>query len=612
MLEFIRNHVGGLVGLLIIGALSFVFAVSFGQQSQGWGRGAGDDTAITVDGVEISMATLDYAINMNTNRDLSQDSPEYASLRQQVAKGLVERQLLLNMAKKAGISASTEEAQENVIKGEFYITRPISTIATQLGFQTMYSALTPDRVKAILVKDGHRAMLGSFVDPKGKFDVKTFNNVIRYRLNYKEPDFVEEQRKEIVAQRMRMLLLSGIAVPEREIREKYQRENDTVSLSYIKLAPALYAGNMDGDSKALGKWIEENKDKIKQYYETNKFKYTNVEKTARARHILIKVDEDADEAIQNAARAKADALLAEANAGEDFAKLATENSEDPGSATKGGDLGYNPRGVMVPEFDKVMFALKPGEISDVVKTQFGYHIIKLEDIREGTVSLEDATDEIARKLFQENRGKELVSKTADALFAKLKTGADINELLPGNAKDKAIAAPEDTAEDAEVDEEEATEAPTTEAAGATDIKIPAGLNLMVQSTSPFNKTQALIPGIGKSEELVNAAFALTDEKPAGDKVYVVNDNYFIVQLKERKQPTDEDYKTKKVEIESELLASKVLTWTNDRITSVLDKALKDGKIESIVPIPSSLAKKEEKSPAGTATVTPKKTEKSAN
>jgi peptidyl-prolyl cis-trans isomerase D len=589
MLEFIRNHVGGLVGLLIIGALSFVFAVSFGQQSQGWGRGAGDDTAITVDGVDLSMATLEYAINMNTNRDIAKDSPEYASLRQQAAKGLIERQLLLTMAEKAGISASTDEAQENIIKGEFFITRPISTIVTQLGFQRMYGELSPDRVVSILVKDGHRAMLGRFVDAKGKFDVKSFNNVVRYQLNYKEPAFVEEQRLEIIAQRMRTLLLSGIEVTEAAVKEAYQSENDTVSLSYIKFAPALYAGNLDSESDELTRWTQANADKIKQYYETNKFKYTNVEKSARARHILIKVDEDADEETQNAAKAKAEALLAQIKAGADFAKLAAENSEDPGSAKKGGDLGYNPRGVMVPEFDEAMFSMKPGDVSDLVRTQFGYHIIKLEGFREGTISLADATDEIARKLFQENRGKDVMSKLAEKMLAKMNSGADISELISESGNTGSTDLGDGTTDEGDTERED------KEVVAAKDgVNIPEGVHLTVQATSPFNRTEAFIPGIGKSEELVKAAFSMTRDAPTGGKVFAVNDNYYVVQLKERKEPSDKDYEEQKTEIENRLLAAKIITWMNDRVSSILTSAMEAGQIKSVIPLPSTLARNEVK------------------
>ncbi|MBN2670871.1 MAG: peptidylprolyl isomerase [Deltaproteobacteria bacterium] len=585
MLEYIRNHVGGLVGLLIIGALSFVFAVSFGQQSQGWGKSSGDDTAIVVDGVEISQATLNYALNMNVDREISQESPEYAALRQQVAKGLVERQLLLNMAQKAGVSASTEEAQENIINGEFFITRPISAIVTQLGFQLQFSSISPDRIVSIMVKDGHRASLGRFVDAEGKFDTKTFDNVIKYRLNFKEPAFVEEQRLEIIAQRMRTLLIGGIAVSENELKDTYNRENDTAKLSYIKLAPALIAGNLDDNSEELSSWIQENQDAIKQYYETNKFKYSNVEKSARARHILIKAGEDADEEAKAAAKAKAESLLARAEAGEDFAALARENSEDPGSATKGGDLGFNPRGVMVPAFDDAMFSLEPGQLSSVVETEFGYHVIKLETFREGTISLEDATEEIARKLYQENRGKEVAKKTADKLLAKLKAGTDINSLLK-----EENTAETDSADTATTDAPVVDASPMGEENEALDL--PEGMNLFVQTTPAFSKAQSMIPGIGESEELVNTAFSLTMDAPKADKIFVVNNNYFVVQLAERKTPSSEDFDAQKEEIRSKLLSTKVVTWMNDRTTSLLDKAIRDGKIDSIIPIQSTAASKE--------------------
>ncbi len=90
---------------------------------------------------------------------------------------------------------------------------------------------------------------------------------------------------------------------------------------------------------------------------------------------------DQDAALNKEALDKANAILARARAGEDFAQLAKDNSADPGSAPQGGELGWFAKGVMVPEFEQAAFALKKGEISDVVKTKFGYHIIKVEDVK---------------------------------------------------------------------------------------------------------------------------------------------------------------------------------------------------------------------------------------
>jgi peptidyl-prolyl cis-trans isomerase C len=119
------------------------------------------------------------------------------------------------------------------------------------------------------------------------------------------------------------------------------------------------------------------------FYAKNQDKFKQGE-TVRASHILVKVEKTDDEAAKKEKRAKIDAVLKRAKAGEDFAALAKENSAD-GSAAQGGDLGFFPQGQMVPPFDQAAFALKPGEISDVVTTEFGYHIIKLTERKEASV-----------------------------------------------------------------------------------------------------------------------------------------------------------------------------------------------------------------------------------
>ena len=114
------------------------------------------------------------------------------------------------------------------------------------------------------------------------------------------------------------------------------------------------------------------------YYDAHKKEFENPERV-KARHILVAVKADATPEQKEAARKKAEELLAKAKAGGDFAKLAQENSDDPGSKAKGGDLGFFTQGSMVGKFEEAAFALKPGELSDVVETEFGYHIIKLEE-----------------------------------------------------------------------------------------------------------------------------------------------------------------------------------------------------------------------------------------
>jgi peptidyl-prolyl cis-trans isomerase C len=151
----------------------------------------------------------------------------------------------------------------------------------------------------------------------------------------------------------------------------------------------------------------------KDFYAKNPDKFMQGE-SVRASHILIMANEKTDEAARKQARAKIDGILKRVKAGEDFAALAKENSQD-GSAQQGGDLNFFRRGQMVPEFDKAAFALKPGEVSDVVTTQFGYHIIKVTERKEAAaVPYEQVSPRIVQYLKQQraNTFIETVKKKA--------------------------------------------------------------------------------------------------------------------------------------------------------------------------------------------------------
>jgi parvulin-like peptidyl-prolyl isomerase len=140
---------------------------------------------------------------------------------------------------------------------------------------------------------------------------------------------------------------------------------------------------------------------LHEYYTQNK-KSLGVPEQVRARHILFRVDPAASEDEKNQAKTRAEAILKRAKAGEDFAKLAQTYSDDQGSKAKGGDLGYFTPGRMVPEFENVAFYTDPGEISDIVETKYGYHIIKVEDhIEARERSFEEMKDYIREKLHRQ-------------------------------------------------------------------------------------------------------------------------------------------------------------------------------------------------------------------
>jgi peptidyl-prolyl cis-trans isomerase C len=142
---------------------------------------------------------------------------------------------------------------------------------------------------------------------------------------------------------------------------------------------------------------------VDAFYQQNPSQFQQGERV-RASHILIPVPENADAAAKQAARAKAEAVLKDVKAGKDFAALAKEHSSDPGSAANGGDLGFFQQGQMVPAFDKAAFTLAPGQVSELVETNFGFHIIKVAEKQAArTVPLDDVRPQLQQYLEGQNR-----------------------------------------------------------------------------------------------------------------------------------------------------------------------------------------------------------------
>jgi len=157
-------------------------------------------------------------------------------------------------------------------------------------------------------------------------------------------------------------------------------------------------------------------EEVKKYYDTHPGEFST--DRARASHILVKTKEEAD------------SLLKRLKAGEDFATLAEKNSIDKGSAAKGGDLGFFGRGQMVPEFEKVVFSMKKGQVSEPIKTQFGYHIIKLTDLKKGQkISFDKVKEKLSKRLLTQKQ-----RAAFDSYIEKLKSSYPV-EIKEDKLKD---------------------------------------------------------------------------------------------------------------------------------------------------------------------------------
>ena len=202
------------------------------------------------------------------------------------------------------------------------------------------------------------------------------------------------------------------ALKERGMTVESLRKDARVDLSVTKLMETE-TGALPGPSDLEAKaFFDKNPDRFKQ------------DESVRASHILVRVDEKADPAARKKARAEIDAVLKQVKAGGDFAKLAQEHSQD-GSASQGGDLNYFTKGQMVAEFDKVAFGLKPGQVSDVVTTPFGNHIIKVVDHKPGrAVPFEESSLQIKQFL-----GEQKKQQHSEAFIEGLKKKSKIEVLI---------------------------------------------------------------------------------------------------------------------------------------------------------------------------------------
>ena len=153
----------------------------------------------------------------------------------------------------------------------------------------------------------------------------------------------------------------------------------------------------------------------KAYYDKNPDLFKSPEQV-KARHILIQVPKEASDEEKKKQKEKADEVLKKVKTGEDFTKLAAETSDDPGTKSKGGELGFFSKGSMVPAFEQVAFSLKPGEVSELVETEFGFHVIKVDEKKEAVSEpFETIKEKVTKQVLREKQEAKVTEFVEQAL-----------------------------------------------------------------------------------------------------------------------------------------------------------------------------------------------------
>ena len=505
----------------------------------------------------------------------------------------------------------------------------------------------------------------------GVFDYQRYRQILALN-NLSVEDFENSRKQDLRIGKLRALILEGVAVSEDEAREWYNWYNAEVNLEYVLLDPGQYK-NITPDQKTLEEHFKAHEkdymteplvkvrylyfdphayqaqakvteEDIAEYYDEHRREF-RTEKTVEARHILLKVDPQADPKTVELKKQKAMEIYEMAKSGKDFADLARKYSEGP-TRDKGGYLGTFKRESMVKPFADKAFSMKAGQISEPVRTQYGWHIIKIEKINEAkTRSLEEVRDLIRQKVIVQ-KAKALARDKAEKVYDNVFDGDDLNAAaqtyqVPVKTTDffsnkgpqgMGIADPRQFAEvafglekmaiseiqefggvfyllqvidlvESKVPEFQAVadkvkadviriqqreqakkdaEALLAEIKkGKTLSEAAADFHLKPDVTGFFKRSRA-IPKIGYEPQIVQAAFKLSEANPLNDQALQGKQGWYIIRLKARRAPLASGFDKDRDTIVNQLLARKK--------QSTLQQWLDDLKARSEIKINRELIK----------------------
>jgi peptidyl-prolyl cis-trans isomerase D len=403
MLDFMRKHAQSWMIKAALGAVVVVF-VFWGIWAPHEGRQREllkiGDRIITV------MEAKNYYQNMRDRYQsvygerFTEEMAKKLNLKERAVKELVNRVLLLQEARRLGLKVTDEEVE--------------ASIHGNPAFQ----------------KDG-------------LFDKATYARALQ-RARLATKDFEANQKEMLLINKLQGLILTSVKVSDPEVLEAYRQGFEKINLDMISLNPADFKDvsftpeelkdylskhreefklparakirYLLFDPKDYSKQIPVSAKETEDYYENNKEKFGQP-KRVKVRHILIKTDARDKEGTAKA-KQRAESIREEAAKGKDFAQLAKQNSDDPGTKDRGGEIGFISKGMVVPEFEQAAFSMKAGEISGVIQTQFGFHILKVDEIQEASTQPLEKVKAQIEVLLKNRQARGMAYDQADQAFAQ--------------------------------------------------------------------------------------------------------------------------------------------------------------------------------------------------
>lgn len=531
------NRLSQILGAAVVIAIALVFIVQF-RPGSGTPQAQGPEISCAVEIRGSCIKSTDFwaAYRLLAPRNADAARLRQIKLRQVAAEGLYERWLLNEDAKRLGLTVSDDDINAELYAGRAHVSLPADKMR-QYGYQLG------------LPGDGQ---LFRILDVRNrqtkKFDKKRYERDVRVLTKMSPSDFRDFQKKELVAARMRDLIRSRVRISENEAFDQFSREKSTRTIEYIRFDRRFFADLVaDASEKAVLAWSDQNKEEIDRVWEARKSQYTPECRVTR--HILAQVkaggeDVDAEKAKAKAKIERAQALL---KGGASFAEVARRLSDDT-SAPRGGELGCVAKGRMVKPFEDKVFSMQAGEVSEPVETEYGFHLIKLEQIAKDADAEKVARAQIARELFLSHEGERLAAEAGKQVLGAVSGGKSMKDALDAylatltesaQAKDKdakkkkaggAAAKPEKEKKEGEAKEGEAKAGEIKENEPVTLATHPH--RPTIEQSLPFSVGGDPIPSAQDGAEIARKVFELQKPGDLLKDLVQLGSGYAVIQLKE--------------------------------------------------------------------------------
>ena len=502
MLQAIRDKFTGWIAIVFIVLISMTLVISFGNMDQ---TPLQDDVVITVNGEEITLFEFqeEFSNKLVEFQDLLGDEvPEVLeqSIKESAAEDLIIRRLLLDYLSESGYRVSPEYVAELIRTNETFL------LGGEFNIENYKAILASQGVTIDQFENDLRLQLE--IDQLRRGFIET-----AFITNAEFTQFIELQMQERTGQLLTVdssRFMDQIVIDPSEVNDYYQnnldlfQSNEEVDVEYLEIS-----------IEDVAQQVEFTADDLKEYYENNLDRFvTNEER--KSSHILVAIDGDTTDE-------QAADLIGEIQSKletESFEDLAKQYSDDPGSAAEGGDLGWAETGLFVPEFESALFSMNVGEVSAPVKTDFGYHLIRMDDIKTGE---QQSFDEIEYELeleYSRQLAEEELFELADQM-ADL-TLQSYNELA--SVADK--------------------------------------MNLELNALDSFSRTGSTF--LHEDPEMVNILFSPGSiELGENTPLFQIGDSVIVARARSHRLPATREFSSVQSDIESFLMNNRAMSLAND-------------------------------------------------